>query len=332
MSIRRIAEIAGVSKATVSAALGGRPDVAAATRERITAIAKHIGYRPNAAAKALATGRVETIGFVRERTYKAGHLYEWSEKILYGLVNALEERSYHATVFHTEPSAKVTPPSLLRRLVDGMVLAIQWTPVFLDELLHNDIPVVLADPSGEFECDTVRPDDLAGARAVVRHLLALGHRRIAYVGSYHEPQAYVNRKRWTGFSEAMSEAGLPVNPGGQRIGKTKELLARVFEWDTPTALVCFSDSVALEALPELRARGLNVPHDISVTGVDDLSYAQFVSPPLTTMRLPYIEMGETAARLVLERIETPTLAPRRVVLPEELIVRASTAPPRAAQT
>jgi len=270
VSIRRIAEIAGVSKATVSAALGGRPDVAAATRERVKAIAKHVGYRPNAAAKALATGRAETVGFVREREYKPGSLYEWCDQILYGLANALEEKSYHATVFHAEPSTEVTPPSLLRRLVDGMVLAVQWTPMFLDELLRSNIPVVLADPCGEFDCDTVRPDDIEGIKTAVHHLLELGHRRIAYVGSYYEPSAYVNQRRWTGFSEAMSEAGLPVNPGSQRIGKTKELLTRVFEWDTPTALVCFSDGVALEALPELRARGLNVPHDISVIGFDDL--------------------------------------------------------------
>jgi len=216
--------------------------------------------------------------------------------------------------------------------VDGMVLALQWSPVFLDELLRNDIPVVLADPSGDFACDTVRPDNIAGTQRAVRHLLELGHRRIAFVGSYYEPSAYYHGIRWTGFSQAMSEAGLPVNPGGQRIGKTKELLARVFEWDGPTALVCFSDGVVLEAMPELSARGLRVPHDISVVGSDDLSYAQFITPRLTTMRLPYVEMGETAARLVLERIETPTLAPRRIVLPEELIVRASTAPPPAVGT
>lgn len=332
MSVDRIAELAGVSKVTVWAALAGRPGVAAATRERVKAIAKHVGYRPNAAAKALATGTAETVGFVRERGYKPGPLYEWCDQILYGLAKALEEKSYHATVFHAEPSAEVTPPSLLRRLVDGMVLAVHWTPVFLDELLRNDVPVVLADPCGEFECDTVRPDDLAGARAAVRHLLALGHRRIAYVGSYHEPQAHVNQLRWTGFSEAMSEAGLPVNPGGQRIGEPKALLERIFEWGMPTALLCFCDDVARLAILELAARGLNVPHDISVIGFDDLRYAQFVIPPLTTVRLPYTQIGATAGRMILERIETPTLAPRRVVLPEELIVRASTAPPPAVGT
>ena len=326
LSIERIAELAGVSKATVWAALASRPDVAASTRERVQTIADQIGYRRSGIARALATGRSETIGFLRERSYKAGR--EWTEKILFGLVETLEKHSYHTMVFHAEPSEKTTPPGLLRRMVDGMVLAVSWAPGFLDELIENNMPVVLADPCDEFECDTVRADDVEGARLAVRHLLELGHRRIAYVASYHRPAGHLNQLRWEGFTEVMAEAGLPVNPGGQRIARTREMLARVFEWDTPTALVCFSDGVVLEALPELRARGLRVPEDISIVGVDDLSYARHITPPLTTVSVPFIEIGTAAARMMLERLENPELEPRRMMLPEELIVRGSTGPPR----
>jgi len=328
LTIRRIAEIAGVSTATVSAALNGKPDVAAATRQRVEAIARQIGYRPHAAARALAKGRLETIGFLKGRHSRVLRFHDWSAAILDGFLVAVEAERYYTLVFQTEPSVKALPPMLLRRAVDGMVLAVQGPSAFLDELLQTKMPVVAANPMTACACDCVRPNDEEGARAAARHLLELGHRRIAYVGTYYEAAAHINQLRWNTFAEVMSEVGLPVNPGGQRIGETPDLMNALMQRMTPTAILCFSDAIALLVMDDLRARGLRIPADVSVMGFDDMGYSPHTSPSLSTMRLPFREIGTAAGRLMLERLKNADRPPREILLPEELMARESTAPPR----
>lgn len=326
VKLNDVAKLANVSVATASKALRGKGRVSRATRERVLAIAREVEYEPWASGRALVTGRRQMIGFVGEGAYwERG---EWIVPLLGGLSKALGEHDYHTVFFTTEPREDRVPAMVLQRAVDGIVLATSWTPRFLSQLVQRGIPHVVVDPRVEVDCDSVRGDDVEGARAATKHLLELGHRRIAYVGWGAPPGLeHVNRERWSGFVEVMSDAGLAVNPGGDRSVSREELLTRALEATSPTAMVCFNDNVAMWAICELRARGLEVPRDVSVVGFDDMSYLDWITPKLTTMRLPYEQMGAEAARLVLGRLDAPDLPPRAVVLPEKLIVRESTGAP-----
>jgi len=326
VKLNDVAKLANVSVGTASKALRGKGRVSQATKERVLAIAKEVGYEPWASGRALVTGRREMIGFVGEGAYQERG--EWIMPLVGGLSKALGERGYHTVFFTTEPREDRVPAMVLQRAVDGIVLATSWTPRFLAELAQRDIPHVIVDPRVEVDCDSVRGNDIEGARIATRYLLELGHRRVAYVGWGAPPGLeHVNRERWSGFVEVMSDAGLAVNPGGDRSAPREELLERALAATSPTAMLCFNDNVATWAICELRSKGLEVPRDVSVIGFDDMSYLDWMTPKLTTMRLPYEEMGVEAARMVLERLDAPHLPTRHIVLQEQLMVRESTAPP-----
>ena len=330
MSIKRIADMAGKSKTTVLKVLHGQPGVALPTRRRVLRIAEEIGYHPRASARALATGRSETIGFVSPKGYPHG-----SDELLAplgGMVEVLEAKGYRTAAFHIEPTAVSIPQGVLRRAVDGMVFILSWPTRLLEELRRQDIPALIALPLADVPAgyDSVAVDDVGGARSAVRHLLALGHRRIAYVASWEHWVEYPNRLRWRGYVEEMSEAGLTVYPGGASPQDVSQRISELYEGNPspPTALVCLDDLVALTAIGELGALGLQTPRDVSVMGFDDSIYGRHVRPALSTMRVPFEEVGARAAQMILERLEQPQLSARRLVLEESLIERASTAPPR----
>jgi len=307
-------------------ALRGAPGVSPSVRERIVAIADQMGYRPQAAGRALVTGRQHKVGFACERGYEAGR--DWLIEIQNGVIEVLEARGYHAVVFHAEPSESVMPTALLERVVDGMVLGTFWSPAFLDELSLRGVPVVAANPGGEINCDSVGIDETAAAHAVTRHLLELGHRRIAFVGTNVPVAAHFVNLRWEGYLAAVSEAGLPVSCGGDRFTEQSVALSRLYDQeDPPTALVCFSDMVAARVIRDLRARGIESPRDVSIVSFDNTCYAMLLWPALTTIAQPFREMGRRAVEMLFERLENPDLPARHETLPFEMIVRESTATP-----
>ncbi|MFH0963598.1 MAG: LacI family DNA-binding transcriptional regulator [Planctomycetota bacterium] len=327
MSLRDIARLSNVSISTVSKALSGTGTISAETRKRIQAVADQMRYRPSQAARTLATGRREAIGFVSEEGY--GPTQEWTLRTLFGLTRALEERGYHTMLFYREPSEKVLPSMVLRRSVDGVVLDTRWATGLLEHLEEIGIPFVSANALEEVQGDAVFPDDAHAARIATEHLLALGHRRIAYVCARTPHIQWIHAKRWSGFVEAMSRAGLAANPGGGELATYDELVERELARDSrPTALVCFDDEDAGQIMQRLKARGIRVPEDMSVVGQNDMDFCRWLEPALTTVKLPFEEVGAEAGKMVLERIETPERLARQVLLKGELVVRGSTAPPR----
>ena len=327
VGLKEIAKLAYVSVSTASIALRGDPRVAPQTRERVVTIAKGLGYEPDAVARGLVTGRTQLIGFVNEG-YIANH--EWNALIFSGLADFLHhaEPRHHLVYYQKDPVELLTPESLTRKVVDGLVLSVNRNRAFLELVASHPIPTVMVDPLFDMDCDSVEADDRRGACVATRHLLELGHRQIAYIGAGFKGVERIHRLRWDGFVDEMSAAGLPPNPGGDAIEPGGALVARALDRHNPTALLCFSDETALQMIRELQARGLAVPRDVSVVGFDDLKSSALMSPAMTTVRLPWIEMGNMAGRMILQRIERPTMASRTEVLAEELIVRESTAPPR----
>lgn len=329
MNRRTIAELANVSEATVSNALTGNRPVAPATRKRVREIAERLGYHPQASARALVTGRSEMIGLISPGGYQRQS--DFQAGLIGGVVDALEARGYRTAIFHTEPTETVVPPAVLQRAVDGVVMILRWTPAFLEELGRHGIPAAIALPLAEppEDCDWITSDYVQGAREATRHLIELGHREIAYVPTVGHGAQRPCRLRWQGYVEEVSQARLPVHPGGDRPQRVAERIAQLYSQDTPpTGLVCMASLIALQVIGESRLRGLHVPRDVSVVGFDDTSYATFMKPGMTVMDVRFVDIAARAAQMVLERIEEPGLAPRHELFEERLIVRGTTAPLR----
>jgi DNA-binding LacI/PurR family transcriptional regulator len=330
MTIARIAEEAGVSIPTVSKVINGRSDVAMDTRERVEAIIRKHGYqRPD---KGLS--RSNTLELIFHELESA-----WALEIIRGVEQVARENQM--AVVLSELQGRHTPG---RGWVEG-VLARRPTgiiSVFSDlstaqrsKLETRGIPFVVVDPAGEPSQDTpsIGATNWSGGLGATRHLLELGHRRIAVISGPDE--VLCSRARVDGYRAAVETAGLRVDPALVRHGdfhleggyeQGRHLLALP---DPPTAIFAGSDLQALGVYEAAREAGLRIPEDLSVVGFDDLPVARWVGPPLTTIRQPLLEMAAAGARLALELARGEQPAHRRVELATSLVVRQSTAPPRA---
>jgi DNA-binding LacI/PurR family transcriptional regulator len=331
-----VASAAGVSRTTVSFVLNGRSDVKIppTTRTRVLEAAERLGYHPHAPARQLAGGRSHVIALVLRQTSEQIAADAILAETLRGLAIAARKSGFRVMV---EPLAFEGPDpsyaSLLRaQHADGLVISGPRTDdPQLQALVRDGFPVVLQGALPDLHAASVDVDNVAGARHAVEHLLALGHRRIACITN--APLVYTAaQERLTGYREALADAGRAVDetliatgdfdaPSGH--AAMRELLERT----TFDAVFVASDVVALGAIGALREAGLRVPRDCSVVGFDDIPLAAYFDPPLTTIRLPASELGQAAGHALLERIADPSAPARRTLLPTELIVRASTAPP-----
>lgn len=323
-TIHDVAREAGASIATVSRALNGGV-VSPAARARIERAVELLGYRRNDVARGLVTGRTGLVGVIVPDLI--GPLYAQMAR---GIEDVLEARGMHAMVVtdHRAPDAERRAVEVLRaRQVDGLVLIGSSLPEDELRLAAGGVPVALVQREGpQTGLPEVRLDDAAGVRAVVAHLIALGHRRIGHLAGTRRDGV----ERRDAFVAELRAAGIEPGPlvesdfsedGGAAAAPA--LLAD----NSVTAVFCGNDRMAVGLLHAAALRGIAVPEDLSVVGFDDLTWARYLTPALTTVRQPGRELGRTAARLVL----APTTAAATPILrTPELIVRASTAPPRAA--
>ena len=327
-TIAVIAREAGVSAPTVSKVINGRADVAPATRRRVEAVIRSHGYQ-----KPVRAGRraplLELIFHELES--------EWALEIVRG-VERVAGRHQLAVVL-TEMQGRRRPGqgwiegALARRPMGVIAVFSDLSETMRDQLHTRGIPFVVVDPAGEPLHDTpsIGATNWNGGLAATRHLLGLGHRRIGVIGG---PSGVLcSRARVDGFRAAMDEAGVPVDPSltshgpfqvDEGISAGRRLLARR---DRPTAIITGNDLQALGVYQAAREARLHIPEDLSVVGFDDLPIARWVSPPLTTVRQPLIEMAEAAAEIVLALARDEEPPQTRVELATELIVRESTAPP-----
>jgi len=332
MVIRDIAALAGVSVATVSRVLNGRPDVSSATRDMVLRHIRERGYVTSRNARALTGGRTGLIGLTVP--YMVDHYFA---QILTGATEAAYERDARLVVCPTrhEHDREV---SLLERLMhgttDGALLIVpSETPAELAALRRRAYPFVVVDPPDTLDEDipVVCAAGWSGARTATEHLIALGHARIGAITGAQNQRA--SRDRMAGYQSALLAAGLPVAPaltvesdfsieGGYRAAL--RLLAR---GAAPTAIFAFNDNMAVGALRAARERGLDVPGRLSVVGFDDLDIASLVTPELTTVRQPLQEIGRVAAGLLYRLLDGQPLDATRIELSTRLVVRASTAAP-----
>jgi DNA-binding LacI/PurR family transcriptional regulator len=331
-SIRDIARLANVSDSTVSRALRDSPLVKAETREKIRRIAEGSGYRASAVARSLATRRTRTIGVVVTTIADP-----FAAEVVCGIEEAAGELGYSLLLANSQADpcreAKVVT-SFGERRVDGVVVTSSRVgTLYAGTLATLRVPIVLIN--GQHPSEDVHWVVIANAEAsreATRHLIQLGHQRIAYLGDRHGYQS--DTERFGGYRQALDEAGLPFEPDlvvygdGKPEGGVQAVESLLALPKPPTAVFCFNDFSAVGALRRIHASGLRVPDDISLVGFDDINIAQYAEPPLTTVRQPKAHMGRLAFE-ILVKLLAGSDSEHCIKVPGELIVRESTAPPPA---
>jgi len=331
-TIRDVAAAAGVSIATVSRVLNGRPDVAAGTREAVLQAVRELGFSSNRSARALSGGRTSLIGVTVPLVD-----IEYFSRIVAGIADALFEHDLQivlAPTLHLRDRAATSLARLTKGSTDGAVLILpEESNAELAALMQTGYPFVVVDPIEQLDdgVPTVSAANALGGRAATEHLLLLGHRRIGAITGVADWLA--STERLSGYRSAFAAAGLLADPslvvesgwaveGGEEAAST--LLDR---HDPPTAIFAFNDNMALGALRAARSRGLRVPEDLSVVGFDDSEQATTVAPALTTVRQPLAEMGRMAVSLLVRLLESRPVQGIGIELQTRLVVRESSASP-----
>jgi LacI family transcriptional regulator len=315
---------------TVSKVLNGRTDVAPATRARIESVIEERGYRPRRGRIGSGPGLLDLVFHELDSP--------WALQIISGVEQVAGKNRLGVVLSELGGAHRPRQEWLddvLRRRPRGVIFVLsELDPAQSRQLETRSIPYVLVDTAGEQPpgVPTVGSANWAGGLAATRHLLGLGHRRIAVVSG--PADVLCSRARIDGYRSALEEAGVPVDPSFVRYGDFfvgggyshgRSLLERP---DRPTAIFAGSDFQAMGVLRAAHELGLRVPEDLSVVGYDNLPVAEWIAPRLTTINQPLQEMAATAARMVLALARGETPANLRIDLATELVVRDSTAPPR----
>ncbi|MBT2513420.1 LacI family DNA-binding transcriptional regulator [Arthrobacter sp. ISL-30] len=326
-TISEIALEAGVSVPTVSKVLNGHAHVAAETRARVEEIIARRDYARRPAKRSKKAGLIDLVF--------PGLGSEWALEIIEGVERVAQEAGYGTVVSSLSlDGSRIRPwlANLAERKSDGLILAVyELDPKQIRRIRSLGIPVVLIDPVGQPGPDlmTVGAANWEGAYSATEHLLQLGHKRIGMIGGREDLQC--SSAREDGYLAALRRAGIRMDsalmvPGdfSTEAGEagTRQLLSLT---EPPTAIFTGNDDQALGAYRAARAAGLRVPDDLSVIGFDDIPAAEWVEPPLTTIRQPVVQMAETATRALLRHLEGDEELPQRIELGTELVVRGSTA-------
>ncbi len=343
VTIREVAQAAGVSVATVSRVVNGTAVVRDDTRHRVEAEVTRLGYSPNAAARSLITNRTNTIGVVLPDIWG-----EYFSEVIRGIDLSARQAGYHVLVSSSHSDVAETRDVLrtMHGRVDGViVMSPHASPRELQGCLPPSLPVVFLNSApGGAPHAALHVDNRGGARAMVAHLLGLGHRRLAFVTGPASNFDAAERRR--GCRDALRTARLGPDAVSEFEGDFGEESGQVageaiVRLETrPTAIFAANDSMAIGVLFALRGAGVRVPEEIAVAGFDDIPIARFASPPLSTVRLDIRTLGERAlARLLAEISGEGASQAVREVLPIRLVLRESTGdrdgdartgPPRAA--
>jgi DNA-binding LacI/PurR family transcriptional regulator len=338
MSVRRVtsqdvARYAGVSRTTVSLVLNNvDAQISVDTRQRVLDAAKQLNYHPNASARRLVQGRTRVIGFIEHHSPYQTFADAFMAEVLRGLHAVARQYNYHV-IF--EPSSDDDQARdhcvqlVQERHVDGIVYSgPRFNDLALERLVESNIPVVLQGYLPGCPFPSVDIDNVASARLATEHLILLGHTQIAMITN--GPLMYTAATdRMAGFKSAMQAAGLALNENWIRIGSFtpesgfRAMSSMLQDQIKPSAVFIASDVVAIGAIEAIHQRGLRIPDDIALVGFDDIPWAAYLNPPLTTIRVPAHALGWSAGHLLIQTLDDESLDLDHVVLETELIVRRS---------
>ena len=335
ITIKELALRAGVSHSTVSRALNNHPALSRGTVERIQQLANELHYVPSHSARSLKTNRSYMLGVIVHRI--ADPFYS---EVLGGIQNLAHRFNYSMFVsaFESDVERQVSLiQGVFGRQADALIIGDSFfTSEHVSELGIHVPTVFIHNRATEILPHSIYHDDVNATRQLTRHLLDLGHRRIAFGGN--ERGGLLHQQRRAGVVAELKDAGLKLPgtydllaPNGQM--SSGEVLAKQLLSlpDRPTAIICFNDMLAIGVMQTLQQANIRVPEDISVAGFDNIPLAEFTYPALTTYCQPSWELGQMAARVVLnllgENVNEPLASEPVITLQGHLIVRRSTAPP-----
>jgi len=336
VTLKDVANLAGVSSVTVSNVLNNRPNVSKATRAKVQKAIQKTGYTANLAARGLAGGRTNTIGMLLPDLAT-----QYLGEIVRGASDEVRSAGMEMLISTASDIARErNQVAFLQNITDGLLLVL---PRMADDVLivvdKAGIPVVVIDHRGsKIMLPSVDVDNYRGARAATEYLIALGHQWIGFVSG---PKGYeATSARLKGYKEALSNAGLAFDtgllaegdffqPSGFAAGRRLLSLPK-----PPTAIFVSNDLMAFGVIEAIKEHGLRVPNDVSVVGFDDIPMASQVYPPLTTVRQPLYQMGVAAARIMMAMLHGVEPPSSRITLPTELVERATATAcsPQRAQT
>ena len=325
-TIKDVAREAGVSVATVSRVFNDSELVSVDTRRTVRDVAARLNYWPHGGARSLITSRTYAVGVLLPDMYG-----EFFSEIIRGIDLAARREGLHLLVSssHAESAELVAAMRSMRGRIDGLiVMAPDVEQPVGTQVCGGQFPVVLLDPGFDAEeCDTIAIANHDGARAMVGHLLALGHRRIATVTG---PERNIDaRQRLAGYRAALGAAGAEADPeleiagdftersGYEAVGRLLRLAPR------PTAVFVGNDYMAIGVLGALSDAGIRVPGEIAVTGFDDIAMARYLNPSLTTVHVDMLQLGERAVGRLLDIQREPGGPRRHETLPTTMVVRGS---------
>lgn len=326
-NIRDVARLAGVSVATVSRALSNPEKVSPESLDKVHKAIAEVGYRPNMLAR----------NFRSARAYAVVVLVPDIANPFYSLfIRALEDRAHQKGYAVLLGDTRGTPEREMEyirrvetRLADGIV-QLRPSSEKSQNNIPADVPCVNACGCEYTTGPAIRIDNRGAAKSMVNYLISLGHKRIGVISGLKDNPHAIDRLE--GYKEALAEAGIPFE---------KDLVAEgdftmwsglnaAFQFcnmkNRPTAIFSMNDEMAIGAMQTLKNQGFKIPEDISVTGFDDIAYAKYSDPSLTTISQPAEEMGKMAMDMLLKVIEGEPLSQRECVLPTEFIIRKSTGP------
>jgi DNA-binding LacI/PurR family transcriptional regulator len=330
-TIRDVAREANVGVGTVSRVLNDSPAVREETRQKVLAAIETLDYTPNPIARRLSTGQTLTIGVILPYLTLPSYIER-----LRGVQTTLADSEYDLVLFDIEhPSQRDAyfQNLSLKSRVDGVLLiSLPPNDEQAERLTRSNIPTVLIDAyHPDLAC--VYPDDIEGGRIATRHLIELGHRKIAYLSDYLKTPFHPSmRLRYQGYRQALSEAGIPFEPKYQVEGDrgrdharvmARELLAMA---DPPTAIFAASDTHAIGIIDVCHDLGVRIPKDLSVIGYDDIRDAAYVD--LTTIDQHLVQSGSEGVRMLFELLADPySDGQRKQILSVDLVVRGTTGRP-----
>ena len=326
VSLKDIALRCGVSVGTVSKALNGREDVGEATKQRILATAKELGYTTNSAARALKTNRTYSIGIVFSDLSNSGVMHEYFASTLNSFRLESEKRGYDITFI--SDNLGPTNTSYLQharcRGLDGVaIICADFHDPLVQELIYSDLPIISLDHAFNNR-PAVLSDNMRGLESLVHYVYGKGHRRIAYI---HGNPTAVTENRLMGFYRACEELGLKIpdeyvaeceyHEPISCYKATKTLLALP---ERPSCILFSDDYSYIGGINAIYEEGLRVPEDISIVGYDGIHMAKMVSPRLTTWQQNTTDLGRIAAEQLIERIEHPrTTKPKHITVQGRLL-------------
>ena len=325
MRLRDVAAAAGVDPSVVSRVLSGdgRLSVRPETRSRVLDAATRLDYRPNRAARTLKTARTMALGMVVPDLANPAY-----SLIALGAEEQAAAAAYALVVIRGSVRDRLGD---LEGRVDGLLIADATSDVLYRRELFGGLPAVLVNRREPGEIPSVIVDDEVGSELAVRHLTSLGHRRIGHVAG---PQnADTARRRLSGYRLALAEARIEHAPelvveASYDEASASVAAAQLLALDPrPTGLFVANIRLAIGTIATTHRLGLRIPEDLSIVGFDDLPLAAYLNPPLTTVRMPLVELGEQAVESLLIEIGGGHAENATVAIPPELVVRATAAPP-----